>query len=226
MLDYFKNKLSQKKDQPNSVNNNSQENIDEAQQEKQRYLKRIAAGVLVIVVAAYGIIVVADPFHTFTLKRADIVEFDPSSVEDYDISGASSECFYSTNVDRDIKDNFKIFKDQQSFDSWYESHHDIIRTSPSQLPESNSDEYFNQGYYAVVTSPTDLFDTSKSVLATAKFKGPEGELVYSIGQMNRSNDYEYDTSLEECKQIYTVIYINPSDIKDADSIAFAIEPVE
>lgn len=200
------------------------DNFEETTVVKLQFAKKIALIVVAVMLIVVGVAYFTGAFSGITLRRAEIIDYSPSFIEDYEIEGIPSECFYSTDTDISVKDRFKVYKNEKDFNRWYEKHHDIIRTSPAGMEECTASTYFNQGYYAVVISPTELFDPNKHVLATAKFKDDDGNVIISIGSLDRDQSYEFDHDLQkECKQIYTVIYVNPEDVENADKISFAIE---
>lgn len=191
---------------------------------KKRFIIKLTVGIIVVLTIGGGITYYSQGLDIRTIKRADIVEFSAAAVEDYKIRGISSECFYSTKTDREAKDNVKTFTNYHAFNVWYESHHDITRINPSGLEECTASTFFNKGYYAIVLSPSELYNPAKTVLATAKYQSDAGDLIIALGQKNRDPSYQYDKDLNsECLQIYTIVYLNPHEVKDAGKITFAIE---
>lgn len=197
---------------------------DVSETTKRRFGIKIAAGVTVVLAVAAGATYFSNGLDILTIKQADIVEFSAADVEDHEIYGISSECFYSTQKERAVQNKIKVFSDNAEFQKWYESHHDITRTKPSGLEECTAATFFNKGYYAAVISPTDLFDPDKTVLATAKYQNESGDIVIALSQMDRDPSYQYDKDLKnECQQIYTILYLNPEDVKNAENLTFAID---
>lgn len=203
-----------------STNNSDQEE----NKTKAKYLTKLVIGG-VAVVAIVGIIVFAvSDSNVRALKNAEMVEYSESLVKDASISGIASECFYSTNKDSSIADGIKVFSDVEDFEKWYDKYHDISRITPAGRAECTAQTYFSNNCYAVVVSPTDLFDPSKQVLATAEYTTENGNMIIALSQMDRSDEYRYSVDLsDECKQIYTIVYVPVEEVENTDSISFAIE---
>ena len=167
--------------------------------------------------------IIIDPSNLRTLRGANVVTLDSSALDSYEVSGCQSECFYSTKKDSGVTNKIKVLTDYKDYQNWFEKYHDIQLVAPSSTLENQAGSQIENGFYAVVVSLPDLFDTEHNVLATAKYQNEDNDLLITLGQRDRDPIYKYDDNLTNAKAIYTTIYLDKNVVKNATDIAFAVD---
>lgn len=184
-----------------------------------RHYIAVLSMVTLLIISAFGIYFYALSPKTGALENADIIPLSEMDNEEYIPSSIYSECIYSTKKDMLTRHSAKVFTNYKDYKAWFDKYNDLPRTSPTYT--SQAEKYFDQDYCAAVISPKDLHDSSRLVLSTIKFQGDNDNILIMLESLPRKESYKYAKNLEEnCKQIYTVVFISPELLKTTDDFTF------
>ena len=157
-------------------------------------------------------------------SKAATVTFSEDLVEGYIPGNCFSESFYSTKEDKDVLDRVKLLSSRSAFRYWYEGTCDICQTYPEKLEATMGYRRIAEGYVALVTSVSDLQSADDSVLVKGVYRDGQGKAVLRLGTTARNPAYRYDKNpATECRQIYTIFYFMPEEIREIEELVFAIE---
>ena len=157
-------------------------------------------------------------------SKADTVTFSEELVEGYILGNCFSESFYSTKEDKVALDRVKLLSSRSAFRYWFERTCDIRQTYPETLEATMGYRRIAEGYVALVASVSDLQSADYSVLVKGVYRDGSGKAILRLGTEARNSAYRYaQDPATQCRQVYTIFYLKPEEIREIKELVFAIE---
>ena len=157
-------------------------------------------------------------------SKAATVTFSEELVEGFIPGNCFSESFYATKEDKNVLDRVKLLSSRSAFRYWFEETCDIRQTYPEKLESTMGYRRIAEGYVALVTSVSDLQSSENAVLIKGVYRDGQGKTILRLGTVARNPACRYDQDpATRCRQVYTIFYFKPEEIREIQELVFAIE---
>lgn len=184
------------------------------EKEKLKVIASIASIVLTISILAVLVLSLINGTRVGLPFNIKFDSFSESYIENKEITGVFSETLLCASDNASVRNKIVLCKTHAELKSLISKLNIIEQKMPPQ--NTLAERRFKDGYIAMVMS-TDKYEMPANVFASYKYAGDK-ELVIVLDSIPVNQMFQFEKSLDECKQSIAIVFVKKELLQEMKSI--------